>query len=121
MSLRAEIIELVRERGSATVDELMPHMEEWTREQVLRAMQRAKFERVFECDRNVGGRVGGSRKGGSKPARYRLHPRIQPPPPKVVPKPLASVWELASEPESVAVWPPVFHGGRPYQLLWDEA
>lgn len=117
MSLRATIIELVRELGSATVDELMPHMEEWSREQVLRAMQCARFERVLECDRNVGG----SRKGGSKPARYWLHPRIQPPPPKVVPKPLASVWELANPPESVAVWPPAFHGGRPYQLLWDEA
>lgn len=84
MTATEEVVRLIERRGSATVDDILPDMEGYTRDQVWAALRWATYTRKIACD---GGsrKVGGSRKGGSLPATYRA-----------VKKPIvASVWDLA--------------------------
>lgn len=83
MSIAAEAAALVKQRGAANVDDLMPDMPGYTRSQVLRALKTALDAGLIDSD----GWTGPSH-GGSKPATYRAikktsNPRV------------ASVWELA--------------------------
>ena len=59
MSLRRIVADLVNERGSATVDDLMPELEdEYTREQVKAALKNAKNINLISCGGPIGGRPG---------------------------------------------------------------
>lgn len=86
MSAIQEVAELIDERGSGTVDDILPELE-MTRKQAIKALQNARLYKLIACD----GRAprAGQTHLGSKPATYRTlkvekyRPRI------------SSVWDLA--------------------------
>lgn len=85
MSATQEVVRLIERKGSATVDDLLPDMEGYTRAQVLNALSWAQYRGLIESaglPRKKGEGVG--RRTGL-PATYRA-----------VKKPIvASVWDLA--------------------------
>lgn len=86
MNLTREAAALVIAAGAATVDDLMPKLEGFTRQQVMRALKAATDAGLIESDGWTG-----PRPGGSTPATYRaIRPRRS--------RPAASVWELARAP-----------------------
>jgi hypothetical protein len=72
MSLCAEVVEELERRGSGTVDDLAPLFPDYTRAQVLRALQWVRFTGQITCD---GQPPKTGRKGGAFPATYRAKPR----------------------------------------------
>lgn len=109
MSLRVLVAELVREMGSATVDELTERVDGYTRTQVGKALHNATLVKLVHCIRAP--RRGGPRYG-SNPARYYPGPIED----ANYPAPVASVWELGERPSRR--WPPA-GAGRQCQPLGD--
>jgi hypothetical protein len=78
-----EVVALIEERGSGTVDDLMPELEGVTRGQAIRALINAARAGRIACD----GRKFQRGRRGTVPATYRV---IIPP---VHQRPANSVWE----------------------------
>lgn len=81
LSLIQRVVDLVEEMGRATVNDVVPHFPEYTREQVARALHLANFERRIVMV-EIGKRIG----RGSLPAVYgpvgeNVHPRVRAPRP----------------------------------------
>ena len=96
MSATQIAADLIIERGFGTVDDILPSMPGYTRDQVFRALQAAAARGLIECD---GRRLpeGGPKKKshratgrprGSKPATYRAK--------RTARRPVRSVFELAA-------------------------
>jgi hypothetical protein len=122
VSLTETVIDMVHQRGAASADELLPELEEYTLQQVSKALDRGRQAKLIESE---GYRRGGLNSLGhptSRPSRYRVTAlyleRIKP---KPAPRPAASVWDLAKQAPVVTSWPPAFEGGRAFKLLTDEA
>ena len=64
-SLTATVVEMVKRRGQATVDDLQPELPSFTRDQLIAALRNATFRGALICD----GYVAGPR--GRLPATYR--------------------------------------------------
>lgn len=90
MSATQLVSALVEEMGHATVDDLMPEMEGYTRQQVLSALSNAVQTDLLECD-GPGPRrgIGGGR--GSLPATYRPKRATE------QRRPASSVWHFAQQ------------------------
>lgn len=112
MSLRRLVAELVREMGSATVDELAERIDGYSRLQLCKALHNAALVKLVHCVRAP--RMGGPRYGSS-PARYYPGTAEE----ANYPPPAASVWELAERPHRR--WPPS-GAGRKFQPLgsWEQ-
>jgi hypothetical protein len=126
VSLISRVTDLIVDLGGATVDELLPYLEGYTRQQVIQAMQNAASNGLAHI-KAPANRLGGGR--GSAPSRYfpgpgggrkapqrRAHRDIHARPP-------ASVWELSHSLQIAGTWPPVATPGRKFAPLgpWDAA
>lgn len=91
MSVRDEVVEMVREMGSATYEDLMPLLPHYTRDQIRKALYGGVRRGDLDC---LHGR---SAAGLLEPGVYR--PRVKWALPKRVtqytPLPPTSVWDLA--------------------------
>lgn len=85
----ALVIDLVEERGEATVDDLMPQIDGYSRKQVLDALKNAAYRNRLVC---ITGRRGAGRKEGGLPGIYRIAEREKPAEPNL-PR-INSVWQL---------------------------
>jgi hypothetical protein len=121
MNIEQDIVDLIRQRGRATADDLAPLLPEYRRTQILMAIGRCVQKKKLE---SLGHRRVLGRKNGSLPSFYRLteleaaKASVLPSAPRA-PVPPASVWDLAV-PRVEADWPPPFEGGRAFQLLTDD-
>jgi hypothetical protein len=66
MSLIQTVVQMVRERGTATVDDLQPLLPGYTREQIMTALQNGRHERLLTVKRGRG--LGPGK--GSLPSQY---------------------------------------------------
>ena len=98
MNLSRTVTSMVRERESATVDELLPHLLGYTRSEVKTAMHHASRKRWLKC--KPGQSLG---LGGFAPGRYtpgdvmpgNARGGRQKAPPRPAPMPrVSSVWQL---------------------------
>lgn len=90
MSLMTLLVDLIQERGQATVDDLMPEIEGYSRQQVLDALKNAAYRKRLDC---ITGRRGAGRKGGL-PGIYKLaEEEVARRAPPVLPR-INSVWQL---------------------------
>ena len=88
MSLVSEVVALIEEREAATVDDLLPDLEGYTRAQVMTALDYATTRRLITCD-GPRGPKGLKGRGGSLPGVYRRKPQA------ASRLGVRSVWELA--------------------------
>ena len=90
MSLTQAVIDLVAERGRATVDDLCAELAEegYTRHQVKRSLQNARFRGLLTCTRGKG--LG----KGSEPGTYEV--KVVQAPVSAPIRPVASVWQLGA-------------------------
>lgn len=94
MSVRHDVVDLIEELGIASGDDLVPHLPDYTRDQVFQALQNAKWDGrivIVEKSKALG-------KGlGRTAAKYGLAPEaIQQPEPDSISRdvrPANSVWE----------------------------
>lgn len=98
VSLTATVAEMVKERGRATVNDLAPVLPDFTRDQIIQALQNAKRLGQLNCD------------SGRRPATYFLPGKV------TAARPPASAWELGADLSMPGGWPPPAEGRR-YQLL----
>lgn len=66
VSLRATVAKLVAQRGEATIDDLAPLLPDYSRHQIMQAMQNARYAGMLDCD---GPKWGG--RYGRMPGTYR--------------------------------------------------
>ncbi len=117
--LMAVVVDLVRERGPCTVDDLMgnPAVDGYTRTQVMKAMQGARERKRLDLMKRGGGRGQGV---GNLPSTYCLGAAAPSPFPvakqAIHVRPPASVWELGHGLQIAGEWPPAGEG-RSYMLL----
>lgn len=106
-SLTATVTQMVKERGEASVDHLLPDLPGFTRSQVIGALQNAAHrEQIESCGKSdVPVR-------GKRPALYRVRTTKKKAPPKVCI--VSSVFELGS-PKPESAWPKA--SGVVYQPL----
>ncbi len=71
MGITSKVAEMVRERGSATADDLFPLLqpEGYTRQQIIKALQNGRMTKLLACDGHTPKR--GNVGGGSQCAVYR--------------------------------------------------
>lgn len=106
-SLTATVAQMVKDRGEASVDHLMPELPGFTRRQVIGALQNAAQRELIEsCGKS------GLPAPGKRPALYRV--RTAPKKAKPTPTRVSSVFELGN-PKPEAAWPKA--SGRVYQPL----
>lgn len=93
MSLIQDVIDLVNELGEVTGDDLLPHCPYHSREQVMSALQQARFSHRIRLVKR-GRALGLGESGGSTPGTYG--PIEKPPSASVLwsELPPCSVWEL---------------------------
>lgn len=126
MSLISRVTDLIADLGSATVDELLPYLEDYTRRQVINAMQNAASNGLVHV-KAPAQRLGGVR--GSAPSRYFPGPGAGRKAPQrrirrdIHSRPPASVWELSHSLQIAGTWPPVATPGRKFAPLgpWEAA
>lgn len=114
-SMVFKVVAAVKKRGAATIDDLMPDFPGVDRKTVHAALANARDARQLrvKAKGNVQSRTVSIWEVGVK------RPEVKPHEP--APRPLPSVWCLASPPEW-AEWPPAFQNGRTFNLLgpWNE-
>lgn len=89
MSAIRLVTELIDERGSGTVDDLMPEIDGYTRQQVLNALQNAAAIGLITCD---GRRPPQKGSRLAKPGTYRTKKTE----PTMRRRPVSSVWQLGA-------------------------
>jgi hypothetical protein len=92
MSLMDIVLGMIDARPGCTVDDLMPDLPQYSRQQVKQAMQNLSFTDRARCVRQG---VRGQHKG-AKPGRYYPIERDPQPKPFVIPRVANSVWQLGS-------------------------
>lgn len=112
MSLTRRVAEMVQEMGCATLQEILPLLEGYTRMQVFHAMKNARSTGLVHCRGHVPLRGKGSGAGSAQATHYPGRRDAKPEKPKP-PRPVASVWELGTPRlDALPVMP-----GRQYQPL----
>ena len=123
MSLIREVTNLVGKLGSASGDDLAPHLPQFTRKQIFQALQNAKWAGALSIVVPAKGR---GRMGGKTPAKYGLATatpvkrvkRVR----VVAPRPVCSVWEMGDRAgsrvggECVERKRPMLNGGQSLQV-----
>jgi hypothetical protein len=92
MSLMDIVLGMIEERPGCTVDDLMPDLPQYSRQQVKQAMQNLSFTDRARCVRQG---VRGRRKG-AKPGRYYPIEREPMPGPFAIPRVANSVFQLGA-------------------------
>lgn len=111
-SLLMRVVEAVKTRGTATIDDITVDINDVTRKQINDALANARDRRLlrqkvqgsFKAKRCAIWEVGTD----PKPTKRQPAPVV----------PLASVWELGTCPERKGPWPPL-PAGREFNLLGD--
>lgn len=89
MSAIQLVTALIEELGCGTVEDLMPEMDGYTRQQVIKALGNAAYAGLIRCDGYAGSRRGPGA-SGARPSTYRAIVKTHA-------RPVASVWQFAEQ------------------------
>ena len=131
MSLLRRVVAVVERLGGASVEQVAPLLQEYTRKQVLGALHKAAFEGLVHTRGQLPKRGKGCGAGnlpsvyysGSSPSFIARKAEVAARRARAMQaRPPASVWELAHSLQIPGTWPPVATPGRKFAPLgpWNE-